>query len=323
MFILQNVALILIGLVGLYFGGDWLVDGASRIAKRFDISPLIIGLTIVAIGTSAPELVVSVVAALNGTPGIALGNVIGSNIANIGLILGLTGVIHAITVKESLIRREIPILIIVTIFASIIILDGTISRLDGILLLFGFIAYNLLFYYLATHEHDEEDDLPEAEPGTFSLLKQIFFIVAGSALLVVGADVLVRGATEIARSMGISDLVIGVTAIAFGTSLPELVTSLNAALSKKPEIAVGNVVGSNIANLLLVLGGTSTIAQINVGDTSLSLVEYVVMLAFTFMLYPFARNRELSRIESALFLGAYVAFIAYSFFLSGEAPPAV
>jgi len=138
-------------------------------------------------------------------------------------------------------------------------------------------------------------------------------------LLVVGADVLVRGATEVARSLGVSDLVIGVTAIALGTSLPELVTSLNAAMSKQTDIAVGNVVGSNIANLLLVLGGTAAIRDIDVSQTSLSIVEYVVMLAFTLMLYPFARNRELSRLESALFLGAYIAFIVYSF-LSGEPP---
>jgi len=319
MFVLQNLALIAIGLVGLYFGGNWLVNGASRIADHFDISPLIIGLTIVAVGTSSPELVVSVIAALNGTPGIALGNVIGSNIANIGLILGLTGVIHAITVKESLIRRGIPILLFVTVFATILIFDGSISRLDGILLLFGFVAYTVLFYYLATHEHDEDDeDSGEEEKKSFSLPWQVFFIVAGSLLLVVGADVLVRGATELARSVGISDLVIGVTAIAFGTSLPELVTSINAAIKQEPGIAVGNVVGSNIANLLLVLGGTSAIAEINVGDTSLSLVEYVVMLGFTFMLYPFARNRVLSRRESALFLGSYAAFIIYTFlFASG------
>ncbi len=321
MFFLQNFILILIGLVGLYFGGDWLVDGASRIAERFKIPPLIIGLTIVAIGTSAPEFVVSTIAALNGTPGIALGNVIGSNIANIGLILGLTGVVHAITVKESLIRREIPILIFVTIFATILIFDGWLTRLDGILLLVGFIAYNFLFYYLATHEHDTSGQpTPDKAQKEISLPRQIFFILVGSVLLVVGADVLVRGATEVARSLGVSDLVIGVTAIALGTSLPELVTSLNAAMSKQTDIAVGNVVGSNIANLLLVLGGTAAIRDIDVSQTSLSIVEYVVMLAFTLMLYPFARNRELSRLESALFLGAYIAFIVYSFFLSGEPP---
>lgn len=317
--LLQNLLFVLLGLAGLFFGGRWLVTGASRVAAALRISPLVIGLTIVAIGTSAPELVVSLIAATQGSEGLALGNVVGSNIANIGLILGLTGVIRAVRVQESLVKREIPIMLVVTVFATLLILDGTLSRLDGLLLLFGFIAFNGLFYYLI-RAHPESVDLDSEEktkpedPSKVNLALEAGRIVLGSMVLVVGAQTLVTGASEIARSIGISEVVIGVTMVAFGTSLPELATSIMATLRGENDIAIGNVIGSNIANLLLVLGATSFVATIDVfNETELTVVEYGMMLLFSFLLLPFARNRILSRRESALFLGLYMAFIVYVF----------
>lgn len=322
--LLQNLLFVAIGLVGLFFGGNWLVTGASRVAVVLRVSPLVIGLTIVAIGTSAPELVVSVIAATQGSEGLALGNVVGSNIANIGLILGLTGVMRAVHVQESLVKREIPLMLVVSIFATILILDGRLTRLDGILLISGFIAFNALFYYLVKNSPEQEpdpendvstgeDDL-QGDPNKIKLGLEAARIVGGSIVLVVGAQLLVIGATELARSVGISEVVIGVTMVAFGTSLPELATSLMAALRGQNDIAVGNVIGSNIANLLLVLGSTAFISTIDVlNETELTVVEYGMMLLFSFLLLPFARNRVLSRRESALFLGLYIAFIFYTF----------
>ena len=317
---LLNVAYLIFGLVGLYFGGEFLVKGSSRVALALKISPLIIGLTIVAIGTSAPELFVSIIAAFQDRPGIALGNVIGSNIANVGLILGFTGALRALTVQETLVKREIPILVVITLYATIMILDGNISRIDGFMLLFGFGVFNYLFLQLARNPQKPEEavdmDLPEEDvaPDQVNIPLEVGRIVVGVALLVIGGNSMVEGASNIALAVGVSELVVGVTVVAFGTSLPELATSLTAAMKGETDIAIGNVIGSNVANLLLVLGTTSAITPINVGTTDLSIIEYVIMLGFTFMLIPFARNRELSRAESALFLGIYVAFIAYSFF---------
>lgn len=313
---LLNILYVVLGLAGLYFGGEWLVTGASRIALRFKIPALVIGLTIVAVGTSAPELFVSVRAALGGSQGLSLGNVIGSNIANIGLILGLSGTISVIAVQKTLIRREIPILIFITLATSVLILDGRLNQLDGILLLLGYVAFNYFFYYIAKNTTSEIDlDLPteELDKSKTSVWVDIGYIASGCVLLVIGAELMVQGATSLARAIGVSDLVIGVTMVAFGTSLPELATSLTAVMRHEDEIAIGNVIGSNVANLLLVLGATSSIIHIDVGDTDLSVVEYVVMISFTLILLPFARNEKLSRWESAVLMGAYFAFVIYSF----------
>lgn len=313
-----DIVLVLAGLAGLYFGGEWLVTGSSRIALRFNVPAIIIGLTIVAVGTSAPELFVSVQAALDGKEGLALGNVIGSNIANIGLILGLSGTISVVAVKQTLIRREIPILIFITLFATVLTLDGQLNRLDGILLLLGFIGFNVFFYVVSqTSDEELELDVPDKDEVVKekkSVWVDVVYVIAGSVLLVIGSRLMVDGATAIAKVVGVSDLVIGVTIVAFGTSLPELATSITAIFKHEDDIAIGNVIGSNVANLLLVLGTTSTISTINVGQTDLSIVEYVVMIGFTLLLLPFARDKQLSRVESAIFLGAYIAFIMYSFF---------
>ena len=313
-----NILFLLAGLVALYYGSEWLVKGSSRVALRYNVPSLIIGLTIVAVGTSAPELFVSVQAAILGQEGLSLGNIIGSNIANIGLILGVSGTISVVAVKQTLIRREIPILIVVTFFATVLTLDGSVNQLDGILLLVGFTSFNYFFYVVATTSDEELDievpDEEEVESNKSSVRVDIAYIVAGSILLVIGSRLMVIGATAIAEAIGVSDLVIGVTVVAFGTSLPELATSINAVFKKEDDIAIGNVIGSNVANLLLVLGATSSIRSIHIDGTDLSIVEYVVMISFTLLLVPFVRDNKLSRVESAVFLGAYLTFIGYSFF---------
>lgn len=330
---MSDILLVVLGLVGLFLGGNWLVQGASRIATALNISDLIIGLTIVAVGTSMPELLVSVLSASQGSSGIALGNVVGSNIANVGLILGLTGLIAPIVVRESLVRRGIPVLIIVTIFASLLILDGEISRLDGVLLLFGYVAYNWFFYNMARRQQAEAEAeeaaaeaagaAPAPDPGAgISIPTEAVRFVIGVVVLILGANWLVEGATNIAEVLGVPPLVIGITMVALGTSVPELATSITAALRGESDIAVGNVVGSNVANLLLVLGATATILPIEIGSSAegaaeLSIVEFAAMIGFTLLLLPFALDRKFSRFESALFLGAYIAFIAYTFISGG------
>lgn len=319
MFELVDIVRVVAGLIGLFIGGEWLVRGASRVAEHFGISPLIIGLTIVAIGTSAPELLVSIIAALGGSSDLALGNVVGSNIANIGLILGLTGLITPVAVQVTLVRREIPLTILITVFAVLLMLDGAVQRLDGLLLMVGFIATSAFFYWLAVQQHEEDeaahaDDPPGADDKKVQLGLEFVRIIAGIAALVLGANLLVEGASNIARGLGVPELIIGVTMVAFGTSLPELATSIMAAIRKENDIAVGNVIGSNIANLLLVLGATAFIQPFDIQpDLQTVSVELVVMLAFSLLLWPFARNRILSRRESALFLGGYLAFVVYSF----------
>lgn len=314
---MENIVLVLIGLAGLFFGGNWLVRGASNIAISFGVSKLIIALTFVAVGTSVPELLVSIKAALDGFSDLSIGNVVGSNIANIGLILGFTGLVAPIAVQAIMVKREIPIMILFTLFTSILILDGEISRVDGLLLLFSFAGFNTMFYVLAKREQDEAnrlladlDDTPP--PDEMNRLQEIAYLVAGVALLVVGAQFMVTGAVNLARIAGISELVIGVTMVAFGTSLPELAASITAALKGESDIAIGNVVGSNIANLLLILGTTAFLRPIPV-NTSMVQVEFLVMIAFAILLLPFAWRRTLGRRESALFLGAYFAFVTYSF----------
>ena len=316
-----DILRVLFGLLGLYFGGDWLVEGSSRIAKSFGVSALIIGLTIVALGTSAPELLVSVTGAMQGESDLALGNVIGSNIANIGLILGLTGLFATIFVDQQLVKREIPIMIGVTLFATLLIFDGELNRLDGLILLFGFIVFNVLFYYIADSQHDKHVEEQNAHPEekakndeeAINIPMEVGRVIVGVILLVIGANLMVDGAVNIATAFNVPKLVIGITMVAFGTSLPELATSITAALKGETDIAVGNVIGSNVANLLLVLGATAFVEPINVGENILSVVEFPIMIAFSIMLYPFARNQVLSRRESALFLGAYLAFVLYSF----------
>lgn len=315
---IQNLVLIALGLAGLFFGGEWLVRGSSRLARSFGIPPLIIGLTVVAFGTSAPELLVSLSAALGTSSDIALGNVIGSNIANIGLILGLSALLFPVVVHIGLVQREIPIMIAVSAAAALMMGDGEISRLDGLLLLAGFVGFNLLMYRKTMRERQvgqlSEADLVEgAENGApVNRLRAALLIVIGIALLVVGARLTVDNAVVVARSVGVSELFIGLTLVAVGTSLPELATSLVAALRRQNDIAVGNVVGSNGFNLLLILGITAVVRPIPASAEVIAF-DAPIMVGFALLALLFAGNQRVSRWEAGALLAAYIGFTAVAF----------
>lgn len=317
---LLNASLLIAGLIALFYGGNWLVRGASNLALSFGVSVLVIALTLVAIGTSMPELLVSLQAALIGKSDFALGNVIGSNIANIGLILGATGLIAPLSVKAVLVRREIPIMILFSIGVAALTLDGDIDRLDGSILLLGFVAFNVMLYRLAKRERNERDrlltDLDEAPENGEHRGREFTWLVLGILALALGSRMMVEGAVNLARMVGVSELVIAITLVAFGTSLPELAASISAAYHRETDLAIGNVVGSNIANLLLILGVTAFVQPIKVNRAEVQL-EFVVMLAFAVLLIPFLRHHRLGRWQSALFLGAYVVFIIYSLATGG------
>lgn len=320
---LFDAALLLAGLIALFYGGNWLVRGASNLALSVGVSVLLIALTFVAIGTSMPELLVSVQAALVGKSDLAIGNVIGSNIANIGLILGATGLVAPLSVKANLLRREIPIMICFSVGAFALTLDGSINRLDGAVLLLGFVGFNAMLYRSAKIEQDQQDrllaDLDDGLRQNHHRGREFLWLLLGILALVFGSRLMVEGAVNLARLFGVSELVIAITMVAFGTSLPELAASLSAAYHRQTDLAIGNIVGSNIANLLLVLGLTAFVRPIAVQGDEVQL-EFIVMIAFAVLLLPFMRRQQLGRWQAALFLGAYIAFILYSFATGGESP---
>lgn len=322
---LFDAALLLAGLIALFYGGNWLVRGASNLAMSFGVSVLVIALTFVAIGTSMPELLVSIQAALIGKSDLAIGNVIGSNIANIGLILGATGLIAPLSVKAILLRREIPIMIFFSIGAFALTLDGGIDRLDGAVLLLGFVGFNAMLYRLAKNEQDQRDrlmaDLDETPRPDHKRGSDFIRLLLGILTLVFGARMMVEGAVNLARLIGVSELVIAITLVAFGTSLPELAASLTAAYHRETDLAIGNIVGSNIANLLLILGLTAFVQPISVQNADAGL-EFLVMIAFAVLLMPFLRHERLGRLQAASLLCAYIAFIVYSFTTGSVSPPA-
>ena len=318
---LFQALLLIAGLVALFYGGNWLVRGASNLALSFGVSVLIIALTFVALGTSMPELLVSVQAAMGGKSDLAIGNVIGSNIANIGLILGATGLITPLRIKAIFLRREIPVMILISVFTYALTLDGQIGRADGVLLLVGFVTFNVAFYFVAKRESETRERLESEVDGSAESgrrrSREFSYLIAGILALVLGSRLMVDSAVVLARAVGISELVIAITLVAFGTSLPELAASISAAWHKETDLAIGNVVGSNIANLLLILGVTSLLQPIPVARSEVQF-EFMIMIAFAALLIPFMLNRRLGRKRSAVFLMAYGAFIAYSIFGGGD-----
>jgi cation:H+ antiporter len=245
-----------LGLVALFFGGEYLVRGASAIARKFNLSPMVIGLTIVGFGTSAPEMLVSVQAALAGQPAIAIGNVLGSNIANILLILGISAVIAPLLIPVRKLWRDLAFMLLATAVIWVMLLDGQVTRLDGVLLLAGLVIFLIVAFVTGKSDDDQsiEGDIPQWKAWAMTL--------GGLVVLVIGARFLVDSATDIARTFGISEAIIGLTIVAVGTSLPELATSVIAAIRKQTEIAVGNIVGSNIFNIFGILGTTAVLAPI-------------------------------------------------------------
>ena len=306
------------GLVFLVLGAEALVRGASRFALGFGISPLIIGLTVVAFGTSSPELAVSVKAALSGQSGVAVGNVIGSNIFNVLFILGLSALIVPLVVSKQLLRLDVPVMIALSVIVLLLSLDGSVSRADGIMLVTGLGGYIGVLIYLSRKESLERDkegsnESKGAKRTSSDTLKNSLLILGGLTLLVVGSRWLVDGAVSFAQYMGVSELIIGLTIVAAGTSLPEVVTSLIAAIRGQRDIAVGNVIGSNIFNLMGVLGVASIVAPsgIEVPPAVISF-DLPVMIAVAFACLPiFFTGGGISRPEGSLLLGYYVAYTLY------------
>lgn len=307
------------GLVLLVAGAEVLVRGAAKLAAQFGIPPLIIGLTVVAFGTSAPETAVSVQAALDGSGDLAIGNVVGSNIANVLFILGLTALIAPLIVSRQLIRLDVPIMIGASLLTFGLAWDGSLSKLDGAILFTGIVAYTVFLIISSRKDKGSEDDeftkefgLDEpAKPYAWAINSAL--IVAGLALLVTGSNFLVEGAVTLARALGISELVIGLTVVAVGTSLPELATSVLAAIKGERDIAVGNIVGSNIFNLLCVLGLASLVSPqaITVAANALAF-DFPVMIAVAVACLPiFFAGYRINRWEGLLFLAYYVAYTVY------------
>lgn len=306
--------LFLLGLVFLIFGADILVRGASELAVRIGISPLIVGLTVVAFGTSAPELAVSLQSAAINQTDLALGNVVGSNIMNVLLILGLSAAIAPLTVSAQLVRLDVPIMIGVSLLLYFFGLDCTISRVDGLLLFFCLLAYITFTIYLGKKIGAVPPAIRRAAPQPG---RRIWFnlgrMAAGLALLVLGARWLVDAAVGFARGLGISELIIGLTVVAIGTSLPEIATSVMAGIRGERDIAVGNVVGSNIFNILLVLGLTGVAAPGGIPVSKGALhFDLPVMLAVSVACLPvFFTGYVIARGEGILFLGYYAIYLAY------------
>jgi len=298
---------IITGIILLSFGAESLVRGSSRLATRFGIPPLIIGLTIVAFGTSSPELLVSLSAATKGANDVAIGNVVGSNIFNIAVILGLTALIRPPSVHLDLIRREMPFMIAISLVAFGLVWLGSVSRPTGILLFLVLCAYVTVSVRAARQVPDGGlADLPE-DPQMPIWLCSIL-IVAGLGVLIAGSHLFVTGAIGAARTLGVSEAVIGLTIVAAGTSLPELATSIVAAIKKESDIAIGNIVGSNIFNILGILGLTASILPLKVAGIGLRDAGF--MLGFAILLLPFAfSQRSISRLEGSIFLGLYGVYL--------------
>ena len=273
------------GLFLLIISGDFLVRGGVSIATRLRISSLVIGMTVVAFGTSAPELLVSLQAALKGSPEIALGNVIGSNIANIGLILGLTALVFPIRVHYNSIRYDWPMMMLATLLFMWAASYGEISRLYGIIGVIGIIGYTIWQIHHSRKQQKKEDvQMTDNQKQNDSLWLSIFYVIASCVGLAYGADFLIQGASNIAQSMGVSERIIGVTIVAFGTSLPELAASLSAAIKKETDIAMGNIIGSNLFNILAVIGLTSAIRPIEV-DWLVFRSDFLWMFLFALLLF--------------------------------------
>ncbi len=307
---------ILIGLVLLVVGGEMLVRGAVASAKALGVSPLLIGLTLVGFGTSTPELVTSVTAALNGSPGIAVGNVVGSNIANILLILGISACIFPLAINPKGFKRDAFMLVASAVACVAVILHGRIGAGIGLAFIATLIGYVVYVYAQEKRAPDEaavvaEHIAEDARVGPKNVALSVILAIAGIAVTIFGARFLVGGAIDLAKGLGVSDTIVGLTIVAVGTSMPEMVTSVMAALRKHADVAYGNIIGSNIFNILFILGATALIQPIDV-PSQIAKLDIWVMLATTALLVVFARTGiKLQRWEGMVFVGGYIGYVAY------------
>ena len=305
------------GLALILLGANGLTDGAAAVAKRFNISDLVIGLTIVAFGTSAPELVISTMAALGGSAEMAIGNVVGSNIFNVLMIIGVTAMVMPIQVGQGTLSKEIPLVVLASFalafMANDVWLDGgnanIISRIDGLVLLAFFMIFLRYTFAIA---HNGGDEAEGEKIKEMPVWKSALFILGGLAGLIYGGQLFVDGASGIASSLGVSESIIGLTIVAGGTSLPELATSVTAALKKNPGIAVGNVIGSNLFNIFFVLGCSATVSPLPMGGiTNLDLVVMTASAVLFWIVGWFFKKRTITRVEGVLLVICYVAYTAY------------
>lgn len=316
------VLLLVVGVIALYFGADWMVRGGAALGKSLGVSPMVVGLTVVSLGTSAPELFVSILATLRGSADIAVGNIMGSNLANIGLILGVTALVQPLFVAERVVRREMPIMILVTLILGPLLIDQQIGRIDGVLLVSLLVGYLTFVFYRAKKVPvalvSEYPKIAKVTGGVQDprLVKDLAVLVAGAMGLLLGGRAIVESAIFFSESLGISEMGVGLTVVAVGTSLPELATSIMAAMRKETDIAVGNVIGSNLFNIAGVLGVTSLITPIDV-DPGVLWLEYPAVLALSFLallvsLYPMLEgNFNIRRWEGAVLLAGYVGLGAW------------
>jgi len=309
---------VLAGIALLVWSADRFVDGASSVARNLRVPPIVIGLTIVSIGTSLPEMIVAAVAALDSNRDLGIGNAIGSNIANIGLVLGVTALIMPLAVQSITLRREMPVLLLITTFAFVLMSDGVLDFLDGIMLLAGLVL--MLIWIARIGMKDRHDPLVQeftaSVPDQMSMRQSVFWFIAGLLVLIISSRMVVWGAVEIAHAFGVSDLIIGLTIVAIGTSLPELVASITSALKGEADLAIGNIIGSNMFNLLAVLAMPALIHPGAFAPQAL-LRDFPIMLAFTIALFVVSFGLKLGRInrfEGALLLAGFIAYL-YLLFL--------
>jgi len=319
-------AMVIFGISLLVWSADRFTDGAAAIARNFGISPLIVGLTIVAMGSSAPEIIVSINAALNQTPGLAIGNAIGSNIANVGMVLGIAAIVVPLHVKSDILKREIPILFAIMVLAFLLMIDLQLDAADGTILLICLAAYIAWLIRAAIRGRGHKDlmleEIIEELPEQMSNLKAFFWVFLGLILLQISSKLLVTGATSIASEFDVSDFLIGATIVAVGTSLPELAASVTGVLKGEHELAIGNVIGSNIFNLLAVLGLPSLIMPFAV-DHSLLMIDYAFMFGLTVAvcLMAWGHNNkpgEVNRLEGSLLLAFFIGYQGYQFFFASQ-----
>ena len=320
---LLNVLLCLVGFALLYYGAEWLVRGSSSLAKSLGITPVVIGLTVVAFGTSAPELVVSLVSSFKGNSMIAVGNVVGSNICNIALVLGMAAVLQPITSHPSVVRRDIPLMLAISVYLLLLTLDDTLGRIEGATLFGGVILYTLFNYAIAMRESragvSEDEVLSELGVEEVSYVasrgRQVLLVVVGIAGVVIGAQLVVDSAVTIMKILGVSEKFIGLTIVAFGTSLPELATSVVAAVRKEMDISIGNLVGSNVFNIMSVLGAAALVRPIPIPggfvESGLVIDYGVMMLTSILPWFLMRRTCTVSRSGGGLLLLCYLGYLAY------------
>lgn len=313
--VIVSVVFLILGFWGLIKGADIFVDGASQIAAKLKVPLIVIGLTVVAFGTSAPEAAISITSAIQNNAGIAVGNVIGSNIMNILLILGISSVICRLPVKKTTLWYEIPFVIFITAVLLVLgVIGNSLDRVDGIIFIVLFAVFMVYLIRLSkSGDNSLMDDVPEIDENA-SVPKMLLFVVLGLGMIVLGSDFTVSGATKIAEIIGIDDRIIGLTVVAFGTSLPELVTCIQAARKNKVDIAIGNIIGSNIFNILFVVGISALVSPSPIAFEDSFIVDSVVAIATAALLWVLVlKNKRISRLGGVIMLVCYAGYFTYLF----------